>query len=47
MLETTHRQYFRSMVAMTLPAGFDARAIETGDAEVWAGLLAAAAVDLT
>ena len=29
------------MVAMTSPAGFDARAIETGDAEVWAGLLAA------
>ena len=29
------------MVAMTLPAGFDARAIETGDAEAWAGLLAA------
>ena len=24
-----------------MPAGFDARAIETGDAEAWAGLLAA------
>jgi mycothiol synthase len=29
------------MGAMTLAAGFEARAIDTGDAELWAGLLAA------